>query len=183
MPPDEPRAAATRTASATPPIDGSDSSRPASDLDRRGFLELAGRGIGLAALSSTYVAGLLSEVHAAGKKVAGLSPEQAAASEDFWFDIQQRVHGHARHLNLNNGGVSPSPRIVTEALVRYIWQQEDATAYTLWQILEPQSRDGAHRPRRGVRLRPRGDRDHAQRVGVARDPAHGAGPRIAATRS
>jgi selenocysteine lyase/cysteine desulfurase len=35
--------------------------------------------------------------------------------------------------------VSPSPRIVTEALVRYIWQQEDATAYTMWQILEPQS--------------------------------------------
>jgi len=28
---------------------------------------------------------------------------------------------------------------VTEALVRYIWQQEDATAYTMWQILEPQS--------------------------------------------
>ena len=33
----------------------------------------------------------------------------------------------------------PRPRIVTEALVRYIWQQEDATAYTMWQILEPQS--------------------------------------------
>jgi len=29
--------------------------------------------------------------------------------------------------------------MVTEALVRYIWQQEDATAYTMWQILEPQS--------------------------------------------
>ena len=35
--------------------------------------------------------------------------------------------------------MSPSPRIVTEALVRYTWQQEDATAYTMWQILEPQS--------------------------------------------
>ena len=35
--------------------------------------------------------------------------------------------------------MSPSPRIVTEALVRYIWEQEDATAYTMWQILEPQS--------------------------------------------
>ena len=28
---------------------------------------------------------------------------------------------------------------MTEALVRYIWEQEDATAYTMWQILEPQS--------------------------------------------
>ena len=40
---------------------------------------------------------------------------------------------------MNNGGVSPSPRVVTEAVVRYTWQQEDATAYTMWQILEPQS--------------------------------------------
>jgi hypothetical protein len=32
--------------------------------------------------------------------------------------------------SLNNGGVSPSPRIVTEVLVRYQWQQEDAIAYT-----------------------------------------------------
>src|SRR5262249_38995173 len=42
-------------------------------------------------------------------------------------------------INLNTGGVSPSPRIVTEAMIRYLWQQEDATAYTMWQILEPQS--------------------------------------------
>jgi selenocysteine lyase/cysteine desulfurase len=29
--------------------------------------------------------------------------------------------------------------LLPEALVRYQWQQEDATAYTMWQILEPQS--------------------------------------------
>ena len=59
--------------------------------------------------------------------------------EDFWFEIQQAFTVTRGMINLNNGGVSPSPRIVTEALVRYIWQQEDATAYTMWQILEPQS--------------------------------------------
>src|SRR3989442_9386299 len=41
-------------------------------------------------------------------------------------------------VNVKTGGVSPSPRIVTEALVRYTWEQEDATAYTMWKILEPQ---------------------------------------------
>src|SRR5438309_10241086 len=40
---------------------------------------------------------------------------------------------------MNNGAVSPSPRIVTEGLVGYTWQQEDGTACTMWQILEPQS--------------------------------------------
>jgi len=59
--------------------------------------------------------------------------------EDFWFEIQKAFTVTRGIINLNNGGVSPSPRIVTEALVRYIWQQEDATAYTMWQILEPQS--------------------------------------------
>ncbi len=59
--------------------------------------------------------------------------------EDFWATIQNSFTVTRGIINLNNGGVSPSPRIVTEALVRYQWQQEDATAYTMWQILEPQS--------------------------------------------
>ena len=59
--------------------------------------------------------------------------------EDYWATIQNSFSVTRGIINLNNGGVSPSPRIVTEALVRYIWQQEDATAYTMWQILEPQS--------------------------------------------
>lgn len=109
------------------------------DVDRRRFLEFAGKGIGLAALSSSVVGGLLNDVHAAVKTVAHLSPEDAARDEDFWFQIQQSFSVTRGIINLNNGGVSPSPRIVTEALVRYIWQQEDATAYTMWQLLEPQS--------------------------------------------
>jgi hypothetical protein len=59
--------------------------------------------------------------------------------EDYWSIIQNSFTVPRGIVNLNNGGVSPSPRIVTEALVRYIWQQEDATAYTMWQLLEPQS--------------------------------------------
>jgi isopenicillin-N epimerase len=106
---------------------------------RRRFLSSAGRGLGLAALSSPTIAALLGDVTAASARVAHLSAEDAARDEDFWFDIQQSFSVTRGIVNLNNGGVSPSPRIVTEALVRYIWQQEDATAYTMWQILEPQS--------------------------------------------
>jgi selenocysteine lyase/cysteine desulfurase len=108
-------------------------------LDRRRFLSSVGKGLGLAALSSSTVASLLKDVHAAAKRVSKLSAEEAARDESFWFDIQQAFSVTRGLINLNNGGVSPSPRIVTEALVRYIWQQEDATAYTMWQILEPQS--------------------------------------------
>src|SRR6478609_8655060 len=109
------------------------------DIDRRSFLSSAGKGLGLMALSSSVVASLFSDVQAAGKQIAHLSPMDAALDEDFWFTIQNAFSVTRGIINLNNGGVSPSPRIVTEALVRYIWQQEDATAYTMWQILEPQS--------------------------------------------
>ncbi|HEX8351433.1 MAG TPA: aminotransferase class V-fold PLP-dependent enzyme [Pyrinomonadaceae bacterium] len=108
-------------------------------LDRRRFLSSVGKGLGLAALSSSAVASLLKDVRAAAKRVAHLSADEAARDETFWFDIQQAFSVTRGMVNLNNGGVSPSPRIVTEALVRYTWQQEDATAYTMWQILEPQS--------------------------------------------
>src|SRR3954466_2258730 len=106
---------------------------------RRNFLSLAGKGLGLAAISSSEIGSLLKRVEAASKSIAHFTPEQAAMDEDYWSIIQNAFSVTRGIINLNNGGVSPSPRIVTEALVRYIWQQEDATAYTMWQILEPQS--------------------------------------------
>src|SRR5688572_17608248 len=112
---------------------------PVAMPTRRDFLALAGKGLGLAALSSATIASLLRNVEAATKNVAKLTPEEAALDEDYWATIQQAFSVTRGIVNLNNGGVSPSPRIVTEAFVRYTWQQEDATAYTMWQILEPQS--------------------------------------------
>ena len=108
-------------------------------VDRRKFLASAGKGLGLMALTSTIVTSLLENINAAGKAIDHLTPIEAATDEDFWAHIQQAFSVTRGIINLNNGGVSPSPRMVTEAFVRYTWQQEDATAYTMWQILEPQS--------------------------------------------
>ena len=109
------------------------------ETTRRNFLSLASKGLGLATLAVPSIGSLIKEVEAATKTVAHLSPDQAAMDEDYWSHIQNAFTVTRGIVNLNNGGVCPSPRIVTEALVRYIWQQEDATAYTMWQILEPQS--------------------------------------------
>ena len=110
-----------------------------NNIDRRHFLTSAGKGLGLMALSSAAVASLFENVKAAGRSIEYLSHIEAAADEDYWTTIQQAFSVTRGIINLNNGGVSPSPRMVTEAFVRYTWQQEDATAYTMWQILEPQS--------------------------------------------
>jgi selenocysteine lyase/cysteine desulfurase len=110
-----------------------------ADVNRRKFLSTAGKGIGLMALTSSVVGSLFENVKAASRSIDHLSPMAAAADEDYWSTIQQAFSVTRGIINLNNGGVSPSPRMVTEAFVRYTWQQEDATAYTMWQILEPQS--------------------------------------------
>jgi selenocysteine lyase/cysteine desulfurase len=106
---------------------------------RRDFLLHTGKTLGLAAAVVPAVSSLVADLHASVERVATLSPDAAARDEDFWFNIQQAFSNGRGIVNLNNGGVSPSPKMVTEALVRYIWQSEDTTAYTMWQILEPQS--------------------------------------------
>jgi selenocysteine lyase/cysteine desulfurase len=80
----------------------------------------------------------LRQVEAASSRIADVPPEEAARDESYWREIQQAFSISRSVINLNNGGVCPSPRIVTEALVRHIWTQEEAPVYTMWKILEPQ---------------------------------------------
>jgi selenocysteine lyase/cysteine desulfurase len=95
--------------------------------------------VGLAALSSASIAGMLGKLSAATRAVEHLPPDQAAMNEDFWFEIQNAFTVTRGIVNLNNGGVCPSPRVVTESFVKYTWEQEDLPAYIMWQVLEPQS--------------------------------------------
>lgn len=109
------------------------------EATRRSFLLSAGKAVGLAAFTIPAVRAQAEALDDAVKRVAAMSPADGARDESFWFSIQQAFVSGRGIINLNNGGVSPSPRIVTDAFVRYTWQQEDTTAYTMWQILEPQS--------------------------------------------
>ena len=64
-----------------------------------------------------------------------LSPQD----ERFWFEVQQAFTVDRSIVNLNNGGVSPSPAIVQEAMKRHLDYSNSAPPpYALWQILEPQ---------------------------------------------
>jgi selenocysteine lyase/cysteine desulfurase len=86
----------------------------------------------------------LARVAEAAQQVAGRSPVEVARDERFWFAVQQGFSVDRSLINLNSGGVCPSPRAVTEALVRYTWQQEEAPVYTMWQLLEPRSETVRH---------------------------------------
>ncbi len=57
--------------------------------------------------------------------------------EAFWASIQDAWTLDRTLINLNNGGVSPSPRSVHEAFKRTLDQCNQAPAYGLWQLAEP----------------------------------------------
>jgi isopenicillin-N epimerase len=63
---------------------------------------------------------------------------EIAADEDFWLEIQRAFTVDRTLINLNNGGVSPSPRVVQEAMARYLALSNEAPSHTMWGLLEPQ---------------------------------------------
>ncbi len=67
-----------------------------------------------------------------------LDPAQAAQDEDFWMQIQEAFTLDRTMINLNNGGVSPSPRVVQDAMRRYLEYSSQAPSYFMWRHLEPQ---------------------------------------------
>lgn len=66
------------------------------------------------------------------------TPEEIAADEDFWFDASQAFTPDRSMINLNNGGICPSPRVVQEAQKRHLDHAQQAPAYVLWRLQEPQ---------------------------------------------
>ena len=74
---------------------------------------------------------------AATRAVTGLRPEAVAEDETYWREIQQAFTLDRTLINLNNGGCCPSPRVVHEALKRYLDLSNQAPVYHMWKILEP----------------------------------------------
>jgi selenocysteine lyase/cysteine desulfurase len=109
-------------------------------FNRRCFLKGAIPAVGTASrltMASFSETGL-ERALAATRYLAGRTPEEVATEEDFWFEVQQAFTVDRSLINLNNGGVSPSPRIVQEAMRRYLEYSNEAPTYTMWRILEPQ---------------------------------------------
>jgi isopenicillin-N epimerase len=104
-------------------------------LTRRGFLQATGTA-GVAAIASFRDDGL-DRIVAAGRFVEGISPEEVARDENYWREVQQAFTLDRTIINLNNGGVCPSPRVVHDALKRYLDISNQSPVYHMWQILEP----------------------------------------------
>ena len=103
---------------------------------RRSFLQsLAAMG-GSAAFVPQLRNDGLERILRAASDLGGRSPDDVAQDEDFWIQIQQAFDLDRTMVNLNNGGVCPSPRVVMEAMRRYLEYSNQAPSYYMWRHLE-----------------------------------------------
>jgi selenocysteine lyase/cysteine desulfurase len=65
-----------------------------------------------------------------------LSPLAAATDDELWARIAQAYTTSPTHINLNNGGVSPQPKVVQDAVDRYYHLSNEAPSYYMWHILD-----------------------------------------------
>ena len=106
------------------------------NLDRREFLGSLAKPAALATVAisnPTLIAKAITKI-----KTAVGNPKDVARDESYWREIQQGYTADRGLINLNNGGVSPSPTVVMNALKRHLDFSNTSPAYSMWRILEPQ---------------------------------------------
>lgn len=104
--------------------------------NRRSFLQKLG-----VASATTFLSGLVQPAWSRGLERALneaqlYSADQLANEEDFWYYVQQAFTVSSAIINLNNGGVSPAPKTVADAMKRYYDYSNEAPSYYMWRVLD-----------------------------------------------
>jgi selenocysteine lyase/cysteine desulfurase len=94
---------------------------------------MAAAGFGAAAFRPNAIASLFKANIIAGDR----APEEVAEDESYWTEIQRAFDTDRTLINLNNGGVSPTPTHVLEAMIRDLKFTNESPAEHMWRVLEP----------------------------------------------
>ena len=147
---------------------------------RRSVLRLAGSATGAAFAARSYG---IDYVAAATAAVENRSPEDVAADETYWREIQMRVHARPLDDQPEQRQLSArAPRVVHEAYKRYLDSSNQAPVYHRG-LIERNIETARRRLAAEFGADPGGDRHHAQRQRVAADRAERPRSRSRATRS
>jgi selenocysteine lyase/cysteine desulfurase len=103
-------------------------------INRRSFVRQFGATLGAASLGTTLFPAL-----AFGESLEDFDfmnfPPPEIPDDDFWAWVQQNYTVSPNIINLNNGGVSPSPKPVQDTFERYNRYCNEAPSYYMWRIL------------------------------------------------
>ena len=101
---------------------------------RRSFVtRLSGAALALPALRADAFPRLVD----AASGAAGRAPLSLADDEGYWMLIQSAFDVDRARTNLNNGGVSPAPTHVLDAMIRDLRFSNGIPVIDMWQVLEP----------------------------------------------
>lgn len=91
----------------------------------------------MAALASSFFQPAWSKnLERAVNDAVNASPDDLASDEDFWYYVQQAFTVSPSLINLNNGGVSPAPKTVQDAMKRFYDYSNEAPSYFMWRLLD-----------------------------------------------
>jgi isopenicillin-N epimerase len=99
-------------------------------MDRRSFFPSSAAV--LAAFQNDSTARAQSAASASGRPADAI-----ARDEDFWFNVRHAFTVDRNIINLNNGGVSPAPKVVMDTEIRYLEIENMTPTYYMWRILDP----------------------------------------------
>jgi isopenicillin-N epimerase len=102
--------------------------------DRRTFVKhLAGAGVALPMMRENAFGSLFKANAIAGDR----PPLAVAEDETYWSQIQRAFDTDRTMINLNNGGISPTPSHVLEQMIRDLKFTNELPVEHMWRVLEP----------------------------------------------
>lgn len=81
-----------------------------------------------------------NELESAVSNITAIGEGELYKDESFWATVKQAYSCSPTLLNLNNGGVSPQPRSVQEAVEHYNKVANEAPSYNMWKLLDRQKK-------------------------------------------
>lgn len=103
---------------------------------RRNFLQQSAALAGAFSIQPIISAATKAQCDELKQHAYSKTPEELANDEDFWMQIRDQFTVSPNIINLNNGGVSPQPRVVQEAHIRNYQLCNEGPSYWMWRVLD-----------------------------------------------
>src|SRR5579864_233703 len=91
----------------------------------------------LSAALVAFQSGATARAQSAAAATSGRPADAVARDEDFWFNVRHAFTVDRNIINLNNGGVSPAPKVVMDTEIRLLEMENMNPGYYMWRILDP----------------------------------------------
>ena len=104
--------------------------------NRRSFIGKLGLLSGAALTANLFQPAWSRNLQLALDGASSVAPADLASDEDFWRYVQQSYTIAPNFINLNNGGVSPAPKSVADAMKTNYDISNQAPSYFMWRVID-----------------------------------------------